>query len=148
MPEAPMPEPRLLLPIAGMTCAACAGRVRRALLAVPGVAAAEVNPASGLAEVTGTAPVAALAAAVAGAGYSVPEATFDLAVGGMTCASCVARVERALARVPGVLAVQVNLATERAHLRVLAGRPEAALAAALGRAGYRLGASDRAPKSE
>ena len=148
MPEAPLPEPRLLLPVAGMTCAACAGRVQRALLKVPGIASAEVNPASGQARVTGQAPAAALAAAVAGAGYRVPEVTFDLAVGGMTCASCVARVERALARVPGVLAVQVNLATERAHLRAVAGTTEAALAAALARAGYRLAAAGQGAEAD
>jgi Cu+-exporting ATPase len=143
MPEAPIPQSRLLLPVAGMTCAACAGRVRRALLKVPGVAAAEVNVASNQAEVVGDAPVAALAEAVARAGYQVPEARIDLAVGGMTCASCVGRVERALAAVPGVLAVQVNLATGRARLRMLAGTPEAALGAALARAGYRLAEADR-----
>jgi Cu+-exporting ATPase len=126
-----------------MTCAACAGRVRRALLKVPGVAQAEVNVASNQAEVVGDAPVAALAEAVARAGYQVPEARIDLAVGGMTCASCVGRVERALAAVPGVLAVQVNLATGRARLRVLAGTAEAALGAALAKAGYRLASADR-----
>jgi len=138
MPEAPVAPTRLLLPVEGMTCAACATRVKRALAAVPGVAGAEVNPASGQAEVSGTAPVAALAAAIGRAGYRVPEVTLDLGIGGMTCASCVRRVERALAAVPGVLEVSVNLATETAHLRVVAGTPEAALGAALTRAGYRL----------
>ena len=59
-----------------------------------------------------------------------------LQVGGMTCASCVRRVEKALATVPGVAAVSVNLATEQAT--GLAG-PEVsapALAAAVRRAGY------------
>ncbi|MBR0659772.1 heavy metal translocating P-type ATPase [Neoroseomonas oryzicola] len=144
MPEAPLSEPRLLLPVEGMTCAACALRVRRALTAVPGVASAEVNPASGQAEVRGTAPVGDLAVAVAKAGYRVPEVTFDLGVGGMTCASCVKRVEKALSRVPGVLEVSVNLATERAHLRAVAGTEEAALAAALTRAGYHLVAASEA----
>ncbi len=145
MPEAPLTAPRLLLPIEGMTCAACAGRVRRALLKVPGTVAAEVNPASGRADVTGTATVADLTAAVAQAGYRVPEATFDLSIGGMTCASCVGRVQRALAAVPGVLDATVNLATERAHVRAVAGTEEAALGAAIARAGYRLlGAQEQA----
>ena len=148
MPEAPLPPTRLLLPIEGMTCAACALRVRRALSAVPGVAAAEVNPASGQAEVSGTAPPAALVAAVAKAGYRVPEAVFDLSVGGMTCASCVARVERALSRVPGVLEVSVNLATERAHLRAVAGTEQATLGAALARAGYRLTAAEETEQAD
>lgn len=138
MPEAPTAPQRRFLPIEGMSCAACAGRVRRALLAVPGVTGAEVNPASGQAEVTGSAAAADLAAAVVRAGYAVPETYFDLAIGGMTCASCTGRIERALARVPGVLEVRVNLASGRAHLRAVAGTEEAALGAAVARAGYRL----------
>ncbi len=143
MPEAPARDvassvPRLALPIEGMTCAACAGRVRRALLKVPGVAEAEVNPMTGQASVAGTAPLEALAGAVAHAGYRVPEVSFDLGIGGMTCASCVARVDRALRRVPGVLTVSVNLATERASVTAMAGTTDAALGAALAAAGYRL----------
>ncbi len=144
MPEASISPSRSSLPVEGMTCAACAGRVRRALLAVPGVIDAEVNPASGQAQLVGTAAPDALAAAVVKAGYRVPEAMFDLSIGGMTCASCVGRVERALARVPGVLEVSVNLATERAHLRVVAGTGEAALGAAVAAAGYRLVGSQEA----
>ncbi len=136
--DEPLPVPRLALPIQGMTCAACAGRVRRALLAVPGVADAQVNPMTGEASVTGTAAPSALAVAVADAGYRVPKVTFDLGIGGMTCASCVARVERALRRVPGVLRVGVNLATERASVTAMAGTTEAALGAALAGAGYSL----------
>ena len=48
---------------------------------------------------------------------SAPQ-TYDIGIGGMTCASCVARVERALAKVPGVEQVSVNLATESAHVTV------------------------------
>ena len=44
--------------------------------------------------------------------------TYDIGIGGMTCASCVGRVERALAKVPGVQSVSVNLATESAHITV------------------------------
>ncbi|MEO3473631.1 heavy metal translocating P-type ATPase [Roseomonas sp. CAU 1739] len=145
MPEAPLLPSQAFLPVEGMTCAACAGRVRRALLAVPGVVDAAVNPASGQADVSGTAAPAALAAAVAKAGYRVPETVLDLSIGGMTCASCAGRVERALAQVPGVLSVSVNLATEAAHLRVVAGTEQAALGAAVARAGYRLlGAAEAA----
>jgi Cu+-exporting ATPase len=61
----------------------------------------------------------------------------ELAVGGMTCASCVARVERALQRVPGVVSASVNLATERAQVqRARGAAPTADLLAALQRAGY------------
>jgi P-type Cu+ transporter len=140
MPEAPLPpdSATLSLPVRGMTCASCAGRVERALTRVPGVAEARVNLAAERAEVAGTAPAPALAEAVQKAGYAVPEARFGLRLGGMTCATCAGRVERALRRVPGVLEASVNLATERAEIRAVAGTPETALAAAVAAAGYRV----------
>lgn len=48
-----------------------------------------------------------------------PDATLDIGIGGMTCASCVARVERALKKVPGVAEATVNLATESARVRLV-----------------------------
>ncbi len=62
---------------------------------------------------------------------------YDLQVQGMTCASCVGRVERVLGRVPGVTSVSVNLATERAHVEAAPGTTSIAdLAAVVGKAGY------------
>ncbi|NKE44675.1 copper-translocating P-type ATPase [Roseomonas frigidaquae] len=142
MPEAsPQTLPRLSLPIEGMTCASCAGRVERALLAVPGTVEARVNLASERAQVQGSAPVEALAAAVQRAGYVVPETQRRIGVEGMTCASCAGRVERALAAVPGVASASVNLASEQATLRLLLPVEDSVLAAALARAGYRLAAT-------
>lgn len=60
----------------------------------------------------------------------------ELAIGGMTCASCVARVEKILKRVPGVQAATVNLATEWAHVQIEAGVSVEALAQAVAKAGY------------
>jgi len=57
-------------------------------------------------------------------------------IGGMTCASCVARVERAIKRVPGVTAAEVNLATERARVRTVSDAPVEPLLAAVRDAGY------------
>jgi P-type Cu+ transporter len=62
--------------------------------------------------------------------------TVDLVVGGMTCASCVARVERVLKKTPGVSAASVNLATERARVEMQPGVPVDTLVAAITRAGY------------
>lgn len=59
-----------------------------------------------------------------------------LQVSGMSCASCVRRVEKALQAVPGVQAASVNLATERASVKALPNVPVAALTAALDKAGY------------
>ncbi len=138
MPEAPISPQTYSLPVEGMTCASCAGRVERAVAKLPGVAAVQVNLASERAEVSGTAPVAEVAAAVRAAGYAVPEQVLALQIGGMTCASCAGRVERALRKVPGVLEASVNLATEAAQVRALAGLDAAVLAAAVADAGYRV----------
>ncbi|MBI4506626.1 MAG: copper-translocating P-type ATPase, partial [Chloroflexi bacterium] len=138
---------RVTLPVEGMTCASCVSRVERALRRVDGVLGASANLATERAtveRVAGTAPDEALRAAVAEAGYAVraapaqqPEATFP--VEGMTCASCVARVERALKRVAGVVDARVNLASETATVRFApSGAPFEALAAAVADAGYTL----------
>lgn len=110
------------LPIEGMTCASCVGRVEKALKAVPGVETVAVNLATERASITTSVPVgrAHLVAAVENVGYSVPPKSatavgpIELSVEGMTCASC---VERALKAVPGVTQAVVNLATERATIR-------------------------------
>ncbi|WP_409302291.1 heavy metal translocating P-type ATPase [Pseudomonas sp. KCJK8993] len=125
------------LPIAGMTCASCAGRVERALGKVAGAAAVSVNLATEQARVEapgGSLP--ALLAAVENAGYSVPVQSLELSIGGMTCATCAGRVERALSKVAGVRSASVNLATERAHLELLGQVDPAQLIEAVTKAGY------------
>lgn len=62
--------------------------------------------------------------------------TFDLPIGGMTCASCAGRVERALGKVPGVQRVSVNLANERAHIEAVGQMDPGVLIAAVDKAGY------------
>ena len=132
-------ETTLSLPIEGMTCASCVGRVERALAKVPGVAQASVNLATESAGLSLSQPVptGTLTAAVERAGYAVAHDAVDLRIEGMTCASCVGRVERALQAVPGVLSATVNLATELAHVeRVRGTAGAAALMAAVQKAGY------------
>jgi P-type Cu+ transporter len=128
--------PALTVPVEGMTCASCVGRVERALRKAPGVAEASVNLASETATVRGTAGAAAVRDAIVAAGYTVPAAVVDLSIGGMTCASCVGRVERALARLPFVLSASVNLAGETARVVVIGAGHEDALLAAVAAAGY------------
>ncbi|TXH20202.1 MAG: heavy metal translocating P-type ATPase, partial [Gammaproteobacteria bacterium] len=136
-----MPQARLQpidIPVQGMTCASCVGRVERAIAAVPGVAAANVNLAAERAhvELTPDGDAAAVAAAIRKAGYEPLDRQVELKIIGMTCASCVSRVEKALKSVPGVLDAQVNLATERAQVRILGGADASALMAAVAAAGY------------
>jgi Cu+-exporting ATPase len=129
----------VILPIAGMTCATCASRVEKALAAVPGVEAT-VNLANEQADVRfdpTRANSSRLVDAVLGAGYDVRHEKRELAIGGMTCATCSVRVEKALSSVPGVLKATVNLANEHAMVAGVAGLMRAAdLVAAVERAGY------------
>jgi len=126
-------------PVQGMSCASCVARVERSLADVPGVQDVSVNFATEQASVKASGGVGmdALKAAVAKAGYSVGEQSLSLAIEGMTCASCVSRVEKALKQVPGVLSASVNLATETAEVSV-AGNAALlpALVAAVAKAGY------------
>lgn len=129
--------------IEGMTCASCVTRVEKALRRTPGVTSANVNLATETAAVEAAADVAPVAllgaveAAVSDAGYQVAEQSFELAIGGMTCASCAGRVEKALRNVPGVVEANVNLATERASVRGVRGVVDVAvLSAAVEKAGY------------
>ncbi|MFN3574331.1 MAG: heavy metal translocating P-type ATPase [Phenylobacterium sp.] len=126
------------IPVLGMTCASCVGRVEKAIAAVPGVAAASVNLASERAhvELTSDGQTAAVIEAIRKVGYEPLVRRIELTVAGMTCASCVGRVERALRATPGVISAQVNLATERAQVQVLDGTDIGALTAAVAKAGY------------
>ncbi len=115
---------QLTLPVQGMTCASCVGHVERALKKVEGVTNASVNLATERATVelapNGT-DLTDLVTAVHDAGYEVPTETITLPIGGMTCASCVGHVERALKKVEGVINASVNLATEKATVTFVPG---------------------------
>ncbi|EYC52621.1 metal ABC transporter ATPase [Hylemonella gracilis str. Niagara R] len=128
----------LNLPILGMTCASCVGRVEKALKAVPGVTEVTVILATESAVVAATPEVSvrALTTAIERAGYAVAEDTLELSIEGMTCASCVNRVEKALRKVPGVTAAEVNLATEQATVK-FHGVTAEQLIAAVELAGYK-----------
>ncbi|WP_080429828.1 heavy metal translocating P-type ATPase [Burkholderia ubonensis] len=151
-PAAPATAP-IELEIEGMTCASCVARVEKALAGVPGVTRASVNLATERATVdaAGGVTTAQLVDAVRQAGYQAtpvaepepaiaPDAALgaiELDIGGMTCASCAGRVEKALSNVPGVARASVNLATERATVHGAAPLDPAALIAAVTAAGYR-----------
>jgi P-type Cu+ transporter len=109
--------------VRGMTCASCVAHVEKALKATEGVGAASVNLATERVEVAlePGARAERIAQAVTDAGYEPVVGSFELGVGGMTCASCVAHVEKALRATPGVISANVNLATERASVRALKG---------------------------
>jgi Cu+-exporting ATPase len=108
---------QLELSVTGMTCASCVRRVEKALAKAPGVETATVNLATEQANVTydpAQVSPAQLLAAVENAGYGIVTDQIEFPVTGMTCASCSARVEKALRKTPGVIEATVNLASEHA----------------------------------
>ncbi len=132
------PREHVSLAIEGMTCATCAGRVEKALCALPGVEAS-VNLATERADIAfdPAGSISAIPAAIEAAGYGVSHETLELAIGGMTCATCSGRVETALRKARGVVRAEVNLASEKAYVEGVAGlmRP-ADLVATVEAAGY------------
>ncbi|ENW31180.1 heavy metal translocating P-type ATPase [Acinetobacter lwoffii] len=124
--------------IGGMTCASCVARVEKALKKIEGVVEASVNLSTEKAFIKSQQPIAAaaLVQAIEKSGFDVPTQQFDLNIEGMTCASCVARVEKALKKVEGVLDAQVNLATEKAHVSAINYVPLSKLTQAMQKAGF------------
>ncbi len=125
--------------VEGMTCASCVRHVERAIAAVPGVTSVAVNLALEKADVKvehGKVSGSAIAEAITDAGYTPLERTTVLQIGGMTCAACVSRLEKVLARVPGVTKAAVNLANETATVTYLGEDLDSALIAAVEGAGF------------
>ncbi len=128
-----------VLGVEGMSCASCVNRVEAAAKRVPGIDGAVANFANDTLTVTSRNgyDTGALVEAVRGAGCEVSARRAEIGVEGMTCASCVNRVEKAIASVPGVLTASVNLATERATVELVGGEDRLAeVEAAVTRAGY------------
>ena len=124
------------LQILGMSCASCVARVEKALNKVAGVKAS-VNLATERADIQAEQlDYAALQQAVKKAGFELALNEFDLKIVGMTCASCVARVEKALKKVPGVTEASINLSTEQAHVQALAPTSQQQLIQAVQKSGF------------
>lgn len=112
------------LPIMGMSCAACVAKVEKALKNMAGVVDARVNLVAGKATVEyfpDQVGVPQMARTIQEIGYEVPEEEVLLTVRGMSCAACVARVEKAVKALPGVTSVVVNLPAESARVRFYPG---------------------------
>ncbi len=110
---------QISIPVEGMSCAACVARVERALKNTPGVADTAVNLVTGKASIEfdpQKVSVEQLVKIIRELGYQVPTGEIHLTVRGMSCAACVARVERAVSGLPGVLNVAVSLPAEAARV--------------------------------
>jgi Cu+-exporting ATPase len=115
----------LILPVKGMTCASCASRIEKKVGELDGVEQAGVNFAAESVTVDfdpdRTSPESIIQT-IEKIGFSVPSVRRTFLVEGMTCASCVSRVEKKLRSLDGVTDAQVNLANERATVKYLESR--------------------------
>jgi Cu+-exporting ATPase len=127
-----------------MTCAGCAATIEKGLREVPGVATAAVNFATREAVLEGEPRLADVIGRVEGLGYGVDTETWYLTVDGMHCASCVGKVEAALAGTEGVLEAAVNLAAGEVRVVTVSGLEANVLIRGVERAGYKAVESSRA----
>jgi Cu+-exporting ATPase len=128
--------------VTGMTCTTCAATVEKSLAETPGVKRANVNFASEEASIEydpARLNLTGIKNVITNLGYGAAVKKSIFPVGGMTCASCVSRVEKALSEVPGVISATVNLASEKATVEYTDQVRIADLRAAVEDAGYELG---------
>lgn len=111
-------HPEVELDVTGMTCASCVGRVQKSLASIPGITEPRVNLATGKATFTLDDPAALpkATAALDKLGYPAAPRETRIDIEGMTCASCVNRIEKSLTALPGVTAALVNLANGSATI--------------------------------
>ena len=133
-------------------CASCPGHVRDALGQLAGVEMAHVavgTPEIHLRYRPGEVALTEVVARLRAAGIRVGVEDTALKLAGVRCASCVAPIERSLARAPGVLSASVNLATSRAHVTYLPSATDLdALAEAVRAVGYEVERPQPSPAGE
>ncbi len=132
-----MDAPLITFEVSNMNCASCVGRVEKTLQSVPGVTSSSVNLATESATVAGSWSTEAIVDALETANYPPRTELFTYSVRGMSCASCVGRVERALLEVVGVVSASVNIANESAQVAILMGAvTKSQIESAIHSAGY------------
>jgi Cu+-exporting ATPase len=138
------------LPIAGLSCASCVKRAEGAIGAVDGVSEVSVNLATETATFSPSKPeqINSVIDAIQKAGFKVPRQTVQLEIDGMTCASCVKRVEDQLLAADGVYDAKVNLATQSAIIAAEDGTPIKRLVDAVSKAGYEAREKEGSEKAE
>ena len=134
---------KIIIPVTGMTCAACAARIEKGLRRTSGIEKVDVNFASekvSLEYLPDKISLAGIKDVISGLGYGVAVKRSVFPVSGMTCAACAARVEAALRGVPGVIAANVNPSSEKATVEYLESTGFQELSGSVDKAGYRLSA--------
>lgn len=139
MNTSPLTQHQIQIAIEGMTCASCVGRAEKSLSKLPGMQHVVVNLATEKVTLNSeyTFDYTEIQKVLNQAGYPLkPQRNIELKIEGMTCASCVGRVKKALNTVDGVIDAQVNLATEKAYIQVYAENLTPKLIQVVQRAGF------------
>jgi Cu+-exporting ATPase len=112
-----------VLPITGMTCASCVNRLERGMKKQTAVSQVSVNLALETLDITvgDTTTPEEVRGWVTGVGFDMVEQVEVMTLENVTCASCVAKIERQLTRIPGVTSAAVNLATSQLQVKWLEG---------------------------
>ena len=138
----PINKENITLPVKGMSCASCSARIEKKVGELEGVISAHVNFAAEVASIEfDPQKISAdqFPMVIEKLGFEVPRLSKTFPVEGMTCASCVSRVEKKLSSLQGVHAVDVNLATEQVLVDYISALVDfESLRSALEEAGYRL----------
>jgi len=142
VPKGKGPSKRVVLPVTGMSCASCVAKIEKGLSQVEGVADAKVNFATEKASITfdpDQVGVGDFIQTVKDLGYGARVERVTVPVRGMSCASCVDKVQKALSGVPGVTRADVNFATEKATVEYVPGEAKIKdMARAVKAAGYEI----------
>jgi Cu+-exporting ATPase len=112
------------LPVSGMSCASCVARIEKGLSKMSGISEAKVNFGTEKATIRfdpSQVHIGDFVAAIKDLGYEAGMEKVTLPVYGMSCASCVKKVENALNGLDGVVRAGVNFATERATVQYIPG---------------------------
>ena len=138
----PINKDNITLPVKGMSCASCSARIEKKVGELEGVISTHVNFAAEVASIEfDPQKISAdqFPMVIEKLGFEVPRLSKTFPVEGMTCASCVSRVEKKLSSLQGVHAVDVNLATEQVLVDYISALVDfESLRSALEEAGYRL----------
>jgi len=113
---------RVDLPVTGMSCAACSARVQKALSELQGVSSASVNLAAERATINydpSSLSLGDFVNLIKDLGYGVSVSKITIPIKGMTCSSCVKRVQDALSSLQGVISASVNFASEQATIEYI-----------------------------
>ena len=128
------------LSVDGMDCASCIDPLESAISALPGVKLVSANLSGERVEVTfdpGQTSIAEVVATIKGAGHEVRSQLAKFMLEGMSCATCVGRIEEAILNQPGIVSAQVNFANALAYVAYMPGLTSSdEIISAIEKAGY------------